>query len=95
MTGLDFTFAWQDYRRARNQALGSLLLFFFGSPFIAYISIKFANTIVPGFVFAAVAMALTCVCLWRFTTWTCPRCGETFGAPLWHCVHCKLRKWQT
>lgn len=85
--------AWKDYRRARNRAITWILVFLFISPAIAYVSVKVIDSTAPGFIFAVASMMAAFYFLWQFITWSCPRCGETFGL-FRHCRHCRLLKWE-
>ena len=84
--------AWENYKRVRNRALTWILVFLI-SPAVAYVSVRLIGSTTPGLVFALVAMLVAALSVWQFITWSCPRCGETFGAPLGHCRHCQLPKW--
>jgi hypothetical protein len=85
--------AWENYKRVRNRALTWILVFFLISPAVAYVSVRLIASTTPGLVFALVAMLVAAFSVWQFINWPCPRCGETFGAPLGHCRHCQLPKW--
>ncbi len=85
--------AWENYKRVRNRALTWILVFFFGSPAIAYASVRLIGSTTPGLVLALAAMLAAALSMWQFITWSCPRCGETYGVPLGRCRHCHLPKW--
>jgi len=84
---------WESYRRVRNRALTCILVFFLIPPAVAYVSVRLIGSTTPGLVLALVSMVVAAFSVWQFITWSCPRCGETFGAPLGHCRHCRLPKW--
>jgi len=86
------TNSWDDYKRVRKRAVIWTLVFFFGSEAISYASIRFFGSPILGFAFAFASMAVALFSIWRLITWSCPRCGETFGL-FRHCRHCRLLKW--
>src|SRR5712691_932709 len=86
--------AWSDYKKLRNRVVVWTLLFMFLPLSVAYVTARMFGSAIPGLVLAFIAMGGWFFSAWQFQTWTCPQCGETFGAPLWRrCRHCGLPKW--
>lgn len=86
--------AWLDYRKLRNGVVGWIVAFATVPLCVAYVSTQIVGSLLPGFVLAFITMGGSVYSVWQLITWSCPRCGEAFGAPLRRrCPHCRLMKW--
>ena len=99
----NYSEAWSDYRKLRNQVLIVSLGFLPG-----LIALRWLIGLVFSQEIAAYLFALLVV-IWtlgvfaagaRLQTWHCPRCGELFASKWWYskgifagkCAHCGLTK---
>ena len=101
----DYSEAWADYKRLRNQALIALFSFFAVLILVSALLNRVSSQRVGDYLHAAFGVTWILSVLVtgaRVESWPCPRCGKLFAGKWWYrrsillagsCAHCGLRKY--